>query len=564
MSSSPQPHQSEVETEKALAAEVAEKNLQIQIAINSVLRISLEPIALDELLHRVLNTILELPWLDLEHKGCVFLANKELGRLVMRAQVGMPRGVLATCSQVEFGTCLCGNAFRENRVVFSCGLDACHSIRYEGIQPHGHYCVPINSGEERLGLLNLYVREGHGRSPTEERFLRAVTDVLAGIIKRKLVEESLKRSEERFDLAVRGTSAGIWDWDLQSNTVYYSSHWKSLLGHEDHEVSSHYSEWESRLHPEDFDQALAAVRDYLEGRTATFQSEHRLRHKDGSYRWVLCRGAKVCDHDGRPYRMVGSHLDTTEWKRLEQELKERETHLLAARKIQEHLLPRAPLDSGGISIHGVSFPADYGQGDYFDYYAGADGVITVAVADVCGHGIDAALLMAMLHAWLRSLAELNLDMTEILGRVNAVLLEQAGDAGFVTLLMLKIDPRTRTLSYVNAGHPSGWVFDKSVVVTSTLDALSMPLGIDADAKYPTGGPVQLEPGGMVVLATDGAFEARSPSGTQFGQARVLEVVRQRFDSPNKEIMKSLQVAIESFTGTSRFLDDITFVLAKVQ
>jgi PAS domain S-box-containing protein len=560
----PDSHQSEVVKEKPSPDEGAEKNLLIQMAINSVLRISLEPISLEEQLRRILNLILDLPWLVLEHKGCIFLADHELKRLIMRVQVGMSLGVLSTCSQVEFGTCLCGNTFLENRVVFSSGLDACHSILYEGIHRHGHYCVPINSGQDRLGLLNLYVREGHQRSPTEERFLRAVSDVLAGIIGRKLVEESLRRSEERFDLAVRGTDAGVWDWDLRKNTVYYSPHWKSILGYTEPEVSGHFTEWESRLHPEDREQALAAVHDYLEGQTATFQSEHRLRHKNGSYRWILSRGVKVCGHDGQPYRMVGSHLDITEWKRVEQELKEREARLLAARKIQEHLLPHSRLDAAGISVHGTSFPADFGQGDYYDYYVGAEGVFTVTVADVCGHGIDAALLMTMLHAWLRSLAELQLDMSEILRRVDAVLLEQAGDAGFVTLLMLRIDPRTRTLNYVNAGHPSGWVLDKSGAVKNSLDSLSVPLAVGIKDEFPTGGPIRLEPGDMIVLATDGAMEARSSDNAQFGRERVLEVVRQRLAAPPEEMVNSLWGAIQEFTGTCELIDDITFVLAKVQ
>jgi PAS domain S-box-containing protein len=560
----PDSHQPEVAADGPSPDEGAEKDLLIQTAINSVLRISLEPIPLDEQLLRILDLILGLPWLALEHKGCVFLADQELNALVMRAHVGMPPGVLSACAQVEFGRCLCGNAFLANRVVFSCGLDASHSTLYEGVDPHGHYCVPINSGHDRLGLLNLYVREGHRHSPAEERFLRAVADVLAGVIERRAVEESLRRSEERFDLAVRGTSAGIWDWDLRKDTVYYSPHWKGILGHEEHEVGGHYAEWEGRLHPDDRAHALAAVRDYLEGRAATFQSEHRLRHKDGSYRWVLSRGVKVCGPDGRPYRMVGSHLDITEWKRVERELQEREARLLAARKIQEHLLPHSGLDWGGVCVHGASFPADFGQGDYYDYHAGAGGALTVTVADVCGHGIDAALLMAMLHAWLRSLAELRLDMGEVLRRVDAVLLEQGGDAGYVTLLMLRIDPRTRALTYVNAGHPAGWVLDRSGAVKASLGSLSVPLGVGVGDEFPTGGPVRLEPGDVLVLATDGAFEARSSDRAQFGRGRVLEVVRQRLHAPAEEIMRSLRAAIREFTGASELLDDITFVVAKVQ
>src|SRR5690348_10517970 len=104
--------------ENALPQQEAEKNLRIQMAVNSVLRISLEPVSLEELLRRVLNLILDLPWLILERKGCIFLADAQRNRLVMRAQVGMSAGVLATCSQVEIGTCLCGRAFLEDRLLF--------------------------------------------------------------------------------------------------------------------------------------------------------------------------------------------------------------------------------------------------------------------------------------------------------------------------------------------------------------------------------------------------------------------------------------------------------------
>jgi sigma-B regulation protein RsbU (phosphoserine phosphatase) len=172
--------------------------------------------------------------------------------------------------------------------------------------------------------------------------------------------------------------------------------------------------------------------------------------------------------------------------------------------------------------------------------------------------------MAMLHAWLRSLAELQLEMTDIMTRVNTVLLEQGLEGEFVTLIMLRIDAKTRTLTYVDAGHPTGWVLDRSGVVRSSLSSLSLPLGIDAAADFPVGGPVLLESGEVLVLATDGAQEAQSPDGGQFGTHRILEVIRGRLAEPKEEIIKNLRTAIEEFTGTSKCLDDITFVLAKVE
>jgi serine phosphatase RsbU (regulator of sigma subunit)/putative methionine-R-sulfoxide reductase with GAF domain len=173
-------------------AQEAKKNLLIQEAINALLRISLRPISLDEQLHRVLELILGLPWLSLERKGCIYQADETEKLLVMKAQIGMPAGALATCSRVPFGTCLCGRAIAANELVFADCVDACHNIRYAGMQPHGHYCVPISAGMRRIDLLNLYVREGHQQSPEEARFLRAVADVLAGVIERQRAQERLQ------------------------------------------------------------------------------------------------------------------------------------------------------------------------------------------------------------------------------------------------------------------------------------------------------------------------------------------------------------------------------------
>lgn len=147
------------------------------------------------------------------------------------------------------------------------------------------------------------------------------------ISERKAAEEALRASEERFDLAVRGSNTGIWDWDLRTNKSYFSPLWKRMLGYEEQDLLGEFSEWEERLHPDDRERALATVRAYLEGMTPQYELEHRLRHKDGRYRWILARGVSIADAEGRPYRMAGSHIDITEQKHIQESLTERERQL---------------------------------------------------------------------------------------------------------------------------------------------------------------------------------------------------------------------------------------------
>jgi diguanylate cyclase (GGDEF)-like protein/PAS domain S-box-containing protein len=140
------------------------------------------------------------------------------------------------------------------------------------------------------------------------------------ITERKRMETALRESEERYALAARGANDGLWDWDLLSNTVYFSPRWKSMLGYEEHDIGETPDEWFKRVHPEDRERVHAEISSHIEGCTPHFESEYRMLHKDNAYRWMLCRGLAVQDADRRAYRMAGSQTDITGRKMVEEQL----------------------------------------------------------------------------------------------------------------------------------------------------------------------------------------------------------------------------------------------------
>ena len=144
---------------------------------------------------------------------------------------------------------------------------------------------------------------------------------------RKRAEEELQRTQASLNLAVRSARVGFWDWGIRTGSSYLSPEWKQQLGYEDHEVENRFEEWESRLHPDDHANALARLRAYCEKPWPNYEAEFRLRHKDGSYRWILTHASLTTDADGKPERMLGSHIDITERKQAEEALRESEEQL---------------------------------------------------------------------------------------------------------------------------------------------------------------------------------------------------------------------------------------------
>jgi diguanylate cyclase (GGDEF)-like protein/PAS domain S-box-containing protein len=131
---------------------------------------------------------------------------------------------------------------------------------------------------------------------------------------RRVAQEALRKSEERYMLALVGANDGLWDWDLSTNQIYFSSRWKSMLGCGENEIGADPEHWLSRIHPLDSERVRRELAAHCGGHTGEFESEYRILHKDGAYRWVLCRGLAVRGAEGQAIRFAGSQTDITQNK----------------------------------------------------------------------------------------------------------------------------------------------------------------------------------------------------------------------------------------------------------
>jgi PAS domain S-box-containing protein len=206
-------------TERKQAEKIIQKNYDTQTALNDLLHISLDNTSLEDILKRAFDLVLSIPWLALEAKGGIFLVEDEPDVLVMKVHNNLAESLIRMCARVPFGKCLCGRAAATQQIQFCNHLDERHEIRYEGMQPHGHFCVPILSAGRTIGVMVLYIKEEHNQDQNEEEFLSVFTNALAGIIERKHAEEAVVASEIRYRRLFEAAKDGILILDAETGMV---------------------------------------------------------------------------------------------------------------------------------------------------------------------------------------------------------------------------------------------------------------------------------------------------------------------------------------------------------
>ena len=240
-----------------------------------------------------------------------------------------------------------------------------------------------------------------------------------------------------------------------------------------------------------------------------------------------------------------------------------------AREIQRWLVPSVPPQVPGFDIAFISKPANTVGGDYYDVFLldaerppGEGNPLLLVVADVAGKSVPAALLMATFHACLRSVVAGANSLTEIVVRMNRYACSHSLEGRrFTTAFLAELDPATRVLTYVRAGHSDPFLLRASGQF-ERLDAGDLPLGINPNAPYRSS-EIHLAPGDLLLIYSDGLIEALNEREEEFGEQRVMDILRNAPPEPAERTLQRLLAGVQSFTGQSRQYDDITAIVLRV-
>jgi len=241
--------------------------------------------------------------------------------------------------------------------------------------------------------------------------------------------------------------------------------------------------------------------------------------------------------------------------------------LYLAKEVQQALLPRMDPRVKSLDIAATSVYCDETGGDYYDFLGGDEphaGKISVVVGDVSGHGVSSALLMATARAFLRQRSALPGSLSRIVTDVNHMLVRDVEESGgFMTLFYLTIDAVNRKLNWVRAGHDPAILYNPATNTFQELRGSGMALGVKADARFEEKRKNNLDKNQIILLGTDGIWEARNLQGEMFGKEPIYRTIRQNQALSAKEILTGIFNALNRFLKDRALEDDVTLVVIKV-
>jgi sigma-B regulation protein RsbU (phosphoserine phosphatase) len=238
-----------------------------------------------------------------------------------------------------------------------------------------------------------------------------------------------------------------------------------------------------------------------------------------------------------------------------------------AMEVQQRLLPAGPPEVRGLDVAGHSTYCDETGGDYYDFLVldkAAPHAVLVALGDVMGHGVAAALVMAGVRAVLRDRAVAAGGLAELLGRLNRFISADHQGDRFMTMHLSMIDAKTGTMRWVSAGHDPALIFDPDTCTFEEVGEGDLPLGIMDDTEYTEQMHGPLRPGLVILIGTDGVWEMPDAQGEAFGKERLRDVIRETAAGSAAQIAQAIRDRLAAFRGDTKQVDDVTFVIVKVR
>lgn len=273
----------EITDEKTLELE-RENYSKTQVVLNKILELSTTHASVESLLNAALLEVLELPFIDSNKRGVIFLCKGD-SKLTAVAHNNMASIIQNRCSEIAFGDCLCGKVAAEGKIIHKATLDPEHTGAYHKMEEHGHYVLPINSGNGLEGVLNLYLDQNHPSKDNEIFSLKAIASTLGTIIEKKRAERRLLESEQSLKEAQRISQIGSWEYYQQADELSWSEQVFHIFDQDPQKFKVTYANFLDLVHPEDRKTVDLAMKKSLKPNKHT-HLEHRIELADGTIRYL--------------------------------------------------------------------------------------------------------------------------------------------------------------------------------------------------------------------------------------------------------------------------------------
>ncbi len=376
--------------------------------------------------------------------------------------------------------------------------------------------------------------------------------IVIDIHRRKEAEDKLRRSEAKYRQIVETTGEGFLMMDPYFTIIDLNRAFGRMTGHSRESlIGRTLPDLMTARH-----RALLSANPDLLRHSRPYDYEGELDTADGAAVPVLIHGNPLRDEDGTVMGNVAFITDMTEHKKA----------LVLAGEVQKSLLPRTAPQLPGLDIAGKNISCDEIGGDYFDFLVtpgNRDSRCAVVVGDISGHGVASALLMTTARAFLRMRASQPGSVADIVAAMNRHLSRDVLDSGtFMTLFYMAVDPESRSLEWVRAGHDPAWLYDPDSDTFDDLKGAGLALGVDDAHVYRSHRRDSLKKGQVLVVGTDGIWEGHNRAGDMFGKERLRALVRQHARHCAETIVESVFQEHRKFTQDAPAEDDLTLVVVK--